>query len=386
MICWQENGQAFESVWWSERQAKAPAKVVLADDTLSADKAYRLACEGTALLWRGDYQNAKQLMQALARRLDKSKGRKKEKTNSASQQPAQLFHTHRQAQAQRANVLHKILIQVAPGWTISLRRAPDAGSALKQVIEFEADTEGRGFVLSLRDLLGIIGAYEWFKKGVEIPALGAAPNNRVHAEYGVYSPVRGEYLDLVANAPLPPISGKSTAFDIGTGTGVVAAILARRGVDQIVATELSPRALRCARANIERLGLAGQIQLRECDLFPQGKANLIVCNPPWLPAKATSSIEHSVYDPDSQMLKGFLKGLKDHLEVSGEAWLIISDLAEHLGLRAKGWLEREISDNHLRVIDVMQCKPNHPKAKNQLDPLAVARAQEITSLWRLGYA
>jgi hypothetical protein len=32
--------------------------VVIADDQMTANDAYGLACQGTALLWRGDFQNA----------------------------------------------------------------------------------------------------------------------------------------------------------------------------------------------------------------------------------------------------------------------------------------------------------------------------------------
>ncbi|MFN4995918.1 MAG: methyltransferase, partial [Burkholderiales bacterium] len=70
-IAWQENGHPCEDEWRSERGALAPKRVVLADDTLSADSAYRLACAGTGMLWRGDFQNARQLLQALARRVDR---------------------------------------------------------------------------------------------------------------------------------------------------------------------------------------------------------------------------------------------------------------------------------------------------------------------------
>ncbi|HPH15484.1 MAG TPA: hypothetical protein PLC34_16865, partial [Burkholderiaceae bacterium] len=66
-----DAGDASPSIWRSERGASPPKKVVIADDTTTADAAYRLACEGTALLWRGDFQNARQLLQALARRADK---------------------------------------------------------------------------------------------------------------------------------------------------------------------------------------------------------------------------------------------------------------------------------------------------------------------------
>ena len=66
-IHWSEAGQACSALWRSERGAAPPQRVVLADDTTTADDAYHLACEGTALLWRGDFQNARQLLQALAR-------------------------------------------------------------------------------------------------------------------------------------------------------------------------------------------------------------------------------------------------------------------------------------------------------------------------------
>jgi hypothetical protein len=57
------------------------------------------------------------------------------------------------------------------------------------------------WVLSLRELLGLVSAHEWRKNGVPVAALGAPPHNRIHPHYGVFSPVRGEYLQLVADMP-----------------------------------------------------------------------------------------------------------------------------------------------------------------------------------------
>ena len=59
-IHWIESGQNCSALWRSERGAAPPKRVVLADDTTTADDAYHLACAGTALLWRGDFQNARQ--------------------------------------------------------------------------------------------------------------------------------------------------------------------------------------------------------------------------------------------------------------------------------------------------------------------------------------
>ena len=418
-IDWVEAGNAYSARWRSERGLPPPKRVTLADDALSADAAYRLACEGTAILWRGDYHNATQLLQAMARRAENSLARRAEnsqprradesqprraddsppqrmdttgarknkaqaKLSPAVQAPADAFHRHRQGQSQRARVLGALLIPFDADYGIALRRAPDARQACAEVW---GPPDAVGSVASLRELQGIIGAHEWRKKGVEIPALGDAPDNRIHPHYGVFSPVRGEYVSLVATAPLP-VTGQQqfVAFDIGTGTGVLAAVLARRQIERIVATDQDPRALACARENIDRLGLSGRVQVVRADLFPEGRASLVVCNPPWLPARAGSAIEAAVYDEDSRMLLGFLRGLTAHLVAGGEGWLIMSDFAEHLGLRLRGELLAAIEQCGLIVVGRVDARPRHPKASDAGDLLHAARAAEVTSLWRLAVA
>jgi len=322
------------------------------------------------MLWRGDFQNARQLLQAMARRTD----RKPKKPRKPAASPAEAFHLHRQAQSQRARTLAMLLLPFDADFGIPLRRAPDVRQAC---IEAYGPAQEMS-VVSLRELLGLIGAHEWRKKGVEIPALG----ERIHPHYGVFSPVRGEYVTLVAEAPLPS-RGISLAFDIGTGSGVLAAVLARRGISHVVATDQDPRALACARDNIARLGLAPQVEIVQTDLFPEGRAPLVICNPPWVPARPSSPIEHAIYDPDSRMLRGFLGGLAAHLEPGGEGWLILSDLAEHLGLRPRAELLAAIDAAGLRVVGRIDVKPQHPRAFDDTDPLHAARSAELTSLWRL---
>jgi methylase of polypeptide subunit release factors len=373
------DGQAASALWRSEAGVPVPARVQLADDTLPADRAYKLACEGTALLWQGDFQNARHLLQALVRRLDRVKGARPRPGQAAATPAAdarQHFHRHRQQLAQRAAVLGKLLIPVEAGHALRLRRAPDVRQACLDAYG-PADAP---YVVSLRELLGLIGAHEWRKKGVDIPSL----QGRIHAHYGVFSPVRGEYVDLVARTPMP--AGTQLAFDIGTGSGVLAAVLASRGVAQVLATDMDPRALACAQDNLARLGLSQQVQLEQRDLFPEGLAPLIVCNPPWLPATPSSPIERAVYDPDSAMLRGFLQGLRAHLSPGGEGWLIMSDLAEHLGLRAPTQLHEWFTAAGLQVLGRHDVRPRHPKAQDASDPLHQARSRETTSLWRLGAA
>lgn len=387
MLHWHHQGVDHQAAWRSESGLPAPRRVVVADDTLSADTAYRLACEGTALLWQGDFQNARHLLDALKRRLDKparkpagkAAGRGKPRPAAEPVSPAQAFHLHRQAQGQRARVLNSLLVPLQPDYGMQLRRAPDWREACTQAW---GAPSGDACVqaVALRELLGVVGAYEWRKKGVAMPVLGAQA--RIHPHYGVFSPVRGEYVDLVAQAPLPA-AGQALAFEIGVGTGVLSALLVQRGVRQVLGTDLSPRALACAQENLQRLGLTQRVQLQACNLFPEGQAGLIVCNPPWLPARAVTTLEQAVYDEHSAMLRGFLTGLRAHLLPQGEGWLILSDLAEHLGLRSRAELLDWIEAAGLQVVGKLDVRPRHGKARDTSDPLHAARAQEVTSLWRL---
>ena len=387
MLHWHHQGVDHQAAWRSESGLPAPRRVVVADDTLSADTAYRLACEGTALLWQGDFQNARHLLDALKRRLDKparkpagkTAGRGKPRPAAEPVSSAQAFHLHRQAQGQRARVLNSLLVPLQPDYGMQLRRAPDWREACTQAWGAPSGDAGVQAV-ALRELLGVVGAYEWRKKGVAMPVLGAQA--RIHPHYGVFSPVRGEYVDLVAQAPLPA-AGQARAFEIGVGTGVLSALLVQRGVRQVVGTDLSPRALACAQENLQRLGLSQRVQLQACDLFPEGQAGLIVCNPPWLPARAVTTLEQAVYDEHSAMLRGFLTGLRAHLLPQGEGWLILSDLAEHLGLRSRAELLDWIEAAGLQVVGKLDVRPRHGKAQDASDPLHAARAQEVTSLWRL---
>jgi methylase of polypeptide subunit release factors len=383
VLTWTKGGATTSVRWRSENGTPPPKRMVVADDIMNADAAYQLASKGTALLWLGDFQNARQLLNALARRVDakprKRKGPKAPAAFAASPQPApplsptETFHRHRMAQAQRAHTLGMLLIPFDAGHVIPLRRAPDVRKACEEA--YGAADEP--YAVSMRELLGLIGAHEWRRKGVEIPALQAS----IHPHYGVFAPLRSEYVALVADAPLPP--GCELAFDIGTGTGVLAAVLARRGVQRIVATDRDPRALACARENLARLKFAGRVQVVDADLFPEGQAPLVVCNPPWVPGRASSALERAVYDEEGRMLRGFIAGVAAHLTPGGEGWLILSDLAEHLGLRTRTELEAAFASAGLKVVGRLDARPSHKKTADADDPLHAARAAEVVSLWRL---
>ena len=334
------------------------------------------------------------MLTALGNRADRPQRRLRNSTTTSIASRAAAFNLYRQARSQRARTLNALLIPLNDDYTIPLRRAPDIRQACAEAYG-PAKTAS---VTSLRALLGVIGAHEWRTKGIELPEVGG----RIHPHFGVFAPIRREYVDLVSTTPLPAVctqpgtctqlgtrtqlgarASSSVAFDIGTGTGVLAAVLARRGIERVVATDLDPRALACADENVRQLGLSERIEVVQADLFPEGRAGLVICNPPWIPARPSSSMENGIYDPESRMLRGFLRALPEHLESGGEGWLILSDLAEHFGLRTRAQLLEEFEAAGLRVVGRNDVSPRHPRAADQTDPLHIARAAEITSLWRL---
>ncbi len=369
LITWTEKQQAHQALWLTHNQHKPPQSITVIDENINADAALKLAYANTAMLWRGDFHQAKQLLAAIKRRLQNKKSKNPEQSLAAR------FHQHRMQQGQNSRILSSLLIEISPDWQLNLPRAPQIKAALQSA---QLDNQGQNCVMPLHNLLGYIGAHEWYQKGVVISVLD---EQRIHVPFGVFSPLRGEYLDLVNQAPLP--NPCQTAFDIGTGSGVLAAVLAKRGIANIIGTDTNPLAIDTAHANAQRLGFAQQIRIIQQNLLPEGMADLIVCNPPWLPAKPSSAIESALYDPDSQMLLAVLEQAGQHLNPNGQLWIVMSDLAEHLHLRDTHFLNQVFTKHGWQVHATHQTKPTHPKSNDASDPLAMARNREATSLYVL---
>lgn len=364
---WRAGG-AERSGAWLGVSAAAPARIGGADDRTTAAAALARVRRGEALVYSGDFRNARQLLAAMGRRLA---GRL-----PPARDPADRWRAERARRAREHDLLGRVLVPIEEGLRVPLRHAPDVATALAEALGPDPAVPG---LLPLRDLLGMIGAHEWRRRGVLVPALGA----RVHPHHGVYAPVRGEYVDLVAAAAAEwPVAGKR-ALDVGTGTGVLAFVLARAGA-RVVATDVEPGALACARENAERLGIAERVEVVPADLFPaEGRFDLVVSNPPWIPDVARTPLERAIYDPGGALLERLVVGLRERLADGGEAWIVLSDLAERLGLRPEGHVAALAARAGLRVADLREARPAHPRAADRRDPLHDVRAGEVTRLFRL---
>ena len=211
-----------KALWWSESGAKPPRHVRVADDRMTADAAYKLACEGTALLWRGDFHGARQLLAALRRRVDR-----KPRPGTAAASPARGLPSAPAGRSPTARVCSACCSYRSTGAAGRLRpcrcaarptcarRASEAyGPAPRRApARRAARTARRG----RRARVAAAGA-------CDVPALAG---DRIHPAYGVFSPVRGEYVDLVARRALCPL--ETAGVRHRHRHGVLSAVLARRG-------------------------------------------------------------------------------------------------------------------------------------------------------------
>ena len=106
-------------------------------------------------------------------------------------------------------------------------------------------------------------------------------------------------LELVRSGGEPP--DPMRIADIGTGSGaILLALLHELPTAAGVGTDISPEALRTAKANAEQLGLTGRATFVECDYCEklQGPFDLIVSNPPYIVRSEISALAREVRDYD----------------------------------------------------------------------------------------
>jgi methylase of polypeptide subunit release factors len=387
-----------------------PLQAVSVNDTTTASTAAQLVRKGKALVYQGDYHNARQLLSAMKRRFlqKETSQRKPPKLRSIKE----LWLQQRQDTEELAHKLNMLLLQVDTDHQIlsCRRRAP---SGLAQILSAHYGPQTESYVIPLREVVGMIGAYEWEKNGVWIPQI----QQKLYPRYSVFVPTRCEYLDLLLQPPLPVASSSSsttdtdvTMLEVGVGIGAITAIMMlRRNVSYVIGTDINEAAVHCTQDNLSTLGLAAdRVNIVQADIFPTtattqsrgtSPVDLIVCNPPWLPGNVNTQLDWAIYDPNVSMLRRFLLEARNHLRPdTGEVWLLLSNLSELLELRSRQDLLQMIEDGNLRIEEILETHPVHAKSKldkqkknsnnnksNSKENIRIqkARASEVTLLFRL---
>jgi release factor glutamine methyltransferase len=114
-------------------------------------------------------------------------------------------------------------------------------------------------------------------------------------------------LDVCAH-PEEFVSWPPIIVDVGTGSGCIAIALATELPDAMfVASDVSPEALTVARRNAARHGVGHRIAFLNTDCIPPGNhVEIIVSNPPYIPARDRASLAPEVleYEPAVALFGG----------------------------------------------------------------------------------
>jgi len=149
---------------------------------------------------------------------------------------------------------------------------------------------------------------------------------------GVYEPAEDTFLladDL-------DVGQGEKVLELGTGCGILSILAAKAGAE-VVATEINPAALECARANAIVHGVEDRIELRLGDLFDPvaGECfDLVVFNPPYLPVSRDEALgtpldlAWEAGQDGRAVIDRFLRGLPNHLKPNGRASFVQSSLTD----------------------------------------------------------
>lgn len=139
---------------------------------------------------------------------------------------------------------------------------------------------------------------------------------------GVYEPAEDTHLIIESLE----VHRGDKVVEIGSGTGIISLHCAKAGAE-VMAVDISEDAVDCTRLNSARNSL--NLKVSKSNLFENvnGKFDLIIFNPPYLPDAETRDIRWSGGPTGLDVIRRFLGSAGEHLEEDGRIVLVISSLA-----------------------------------------------------------
>ncbi len=129
---------------------------------------------------------------------------------------------------------------------------------------------------------------------------------------------------LVETLDARPVAPDSRVLDMGTGSGVGAVAAARLGAT-VVAVDINPHAVRCARINALLNHVEGRVEVRQGNLFAPvagERFDLVLFNPPFFRGTPRHILDAAWRSED--VPERFAAGLPGHLTPGGRALLLLS--------------------------------------------------------------
>jgi len=289
------------------------------------------------------------------------------------QYPDESFQGQRDFRSAFYKLSQKILLVVRE-YKLAVKKAPEIGWFK---ILYPNQEE---FLLSFPQVQGLNSSWQWYKKGIFIPVL----NHKVHPWFGTYFPTRFEHLKLFDKWLKRYKGEKKSAMDIGIGCGVLSFQLLKYGFEKAYGTDTNPNAIVGLHEAQSKNKLYSKIDLIFGDLFTgiKEKTELIVFNPPWLPAPYdTEGLDKAIYY-DADLFPRFFTEAKKQLQNDGRLVILFSNLAQITNVTDNHPIKMELAEGGRFEKELFIQKEVIPASKktrrNQL-----WRASEMVELWVL---
>ena len=392
------------------------------------------------------YKNLSDLYKSIERLIRSSYfGNQKRPRNPFShcKSPKEIFNLNRRILIELKQQMNKIMFMINTDGSVRLKGNFPTVNQLKPALtrQFKDPSDPfikHDFMVPFNIYKGMASAESLEKSGIPIQALDG---KKIYPLYGVWSPTRQGYVDLMADyIEKNPKKMKEVkyAMDLGCGTGVLSMTLAvKAGVKKVYAVDKSLTAVRNTRLNAEIMELGDRVKAETMNLcqpvediektlekkkLPK-KYDLIVCNPPWIVASFINEkkdLDNGVYDPEEGLLKAsflfasnllkqffiinFLlcKSLLTNLNIfflenhlnktltngqNGLFMLIYSDLSEKLGLQEEGRIRKMCDEHGLLVLEerkknLLEIESDTASfSENSIDPLYKYKAESKVILY-----
>lgn len=119
------------------------------------------------------------------------------------------------------------------------------------------------------------------------------------------------------------IPAGAAVLDLACGSGVIAVFAAAFGA-HVTATDVSPEAVTCARANVARHGLSDRVEVHQADLLTDlGRFDVIICNPPYEIGRPPTADDQTLVSPD--FFTRLAPTVVDHLTTDGRMLLALPE-------------------------------------------------------------
>jgi hypothetical protein len=236
------------------------------------------------------------------------------------------------------------------------------------------------FLLPFPQVQGLNSSWQWYAKGIYIPVL----DRKIHPFFGTYFPTRFEHLKLFDNWLKQYQGEKKSAIDIGIGSGVLSYQMLKHGFRKVCGTDSNPNSIIGLNEDLNRNRLYSKIDLIYGDLFATCnlQTELIVFNPPWLPASDNiEGLDKAIYY-DANLFSRFFAEAKKHINDEGSLVLLFSNLAQITKVSENHPIEAELSDGGRFKKELFMQKKVSQASKNTRRNQSW-RSSEMVELWVL---